>query len=461
MRTKSLIFSHFLFFVCILSLSKDLYSQNVGIGTTTPAGRLQINHRSSTIHPAILLQDSTTAQSGLIRFTNIANAKYMQLWGYYAGSFSVGQYLDISSDSTFIATFRGNGNFGIGVLSPAYRLDVNGVINSTSEYRLSGKTIFRWGNLALGLYRNFSAGDSAGFSNTTGFSNTFIGGGAGIVNTGGWRNCFLGSQAGYMNVTGNDNTFIGSVAGHKSTQSQNTFVGSGAGFNNETGYNNTFLGHSAATDNTTGIQNTFLGSFVANSNQSGSFNVFVGHFAGPANTTGHFNTLLGASTDLGAANLSNATAIGYNAFVTQSNSLVLGSINGVNGAIADTRVGIGTTAPTEKLDIVGNIKVNGKVNHPSTGTTNLLPIAFGNISPGGGINSGSGNFTVTRTAAGTYNIDIPDHAYSFSTFSTVITAVGGPLVAGTDSFSGNLIVRLYNLSGVLTDGTFQFVIYKQ
>src|SRR6185436_15256963 len=83
-------------------------------------------------------------------------------------------------------------NVGIGTATPAYRLDVSGVINSTSEYRLSGKTFFRWGNSDGGLYNNFSAGDSAGFSNTTGFANTFIGGAAGIRNTDGYRNCFLG-----------------------------------------------------------------------------------------------------------------------------------------------------------------------------------------------------------------------------------------------------------------------------
>jgi hypothetical protein len=49
--------------------------------------------------------------------------------------------------------------------------------------------------------------------------------------------------------------------------------------------------------------------------------------------------------------LTNTTAIGANANVTQANSLVLGSINGVNGATADTNVGIGTTAPQSKLQV--------------------------------------------------------------------------------------------------------------
>jgi len=363
-------------------------------------------------------------------------------------------------------------NVGIGMVTPAYRLDVNGVINSASEYRLSGKPFFRWGYLAGGLYNNFSAGDSAGFSNTSGFANTFIGGGAGVINTDGYRNCFLGSQAGYKNVDGYDNTYIGSWAGRNSTGRQNTFIGSGAGINNTSGYNNTFFGNYSGGTNTFGIQNTFVGATAGSSNLTGSHNVFVGQSAGNGNTIGHENTLLGAFTDVGLP-IVNATAIGSLAYVTQSNSIVLGRINGVNGATTDTRVGIGTTAPTEKLDIVGNIKVSGEanvgnievsgeVNHPSTGTSNLLPIAFGNIASGGTINSGSTNFAVTRTAAGSYTIDITNHSYLFSAYSTVITVVGSvPLVALSNSGSGNLVVRLYNLSGVLTDGIFHFVVYKQ
>jgi hypothetical protein len=40
--------------------------------------------------------------------------------------------------------------------------------------------------------------------------------------------------------------------------------------------------------------------------------------------------------------------------VSQSNSLVLGSINGANGATADTNVGIGTTVPVNILHLNGN-----------------------------------------------------------------------------------------------------------
>lgn len=47
--------------------------------------------------------------------------------------------------------------------------------------------------------------------------------------------------------------------------------------------------------------------------------------------------------------------------MTQSNSLVLGSINGVNGANANTNVGIGTTAPHYALDVHGTGNFTGPV----------------------------------------------------------------------------------------------------
>jgi hypothetical protein len=50
---------------------------------------------------------------------------------------------------------------------------------------------------------------------------------------------------------------------------------------------------------------------------------------------------------------SNTTAVGAHALVLQNDSLVLGSINGVNGATSDTQVGIGTSTPKARLDVRG------------------------------------------------------------------------------------------------------------
>jgi len=60
---------------------------------------------------------------------------------------------------------------------------------------------------------------------------------------------------------------------------------------------------------------------------------------------------VGYDCSASGADLRNATAIGAHAMVSVSNGLVLGSVAGVNGATATTRVGIGTTSPTNLLTL--------------------------------------------------------------------------------------------------------------
>jgi hypothetical protein len=112
-------------------------AQNVGIGTTVPTGRLQVNHRSVN-QTGLLLLDSTALGSGSMEFRNVNNTRRLLFQGYAENNFNNGQYLDVKSDSAFIATFRGNGRLGINNLAPSYPLDVTGDINTTGVLRVSG-----------------------------------------------------------------------------------------------------------------------------------------------------------------------------------------------------------------------------------------------------------------------------------------------------------------------------------
>jgi trimeric autotransporter adhesin len=216
-------------------------------------------------------------------------------------------------------------------------------------------------------------GALAGNSNTTGtnnaffgfeagrnndsHSNSFFGNDAGRSNTFGFNNSFFGYEAGESNVLGVDNAFFGGAAGKLSTGSRDAFYGAGAGEFSTTGSDDTFIGVAAGGKNTTGGENTFIGLQSGLTNTNGDENTFIGSQSGLTNKTGSNNTVIGALGDLSANNLTNATAIGFRAFVGQSNALILGSINGINGATADTKVGIGTTTPLDTLDIDGTMRL--------------------------------------------------------------------------------------------------------
>ena len=150
-------------------------------------------------------------------------------------------------------------------------------------------------------------------------SNTFLGYLTAVSNTGSF-NTAIGDHAFYNNTAGNLNIAIG----YQSLSNQN-FNNGGAVWNADNvaiGYKSLYSNQPTATTN--GIQNTAVGDMAGNTNTTGAANTYVGYNA------------------TGSATLTNATAIGANASVTASNSLVLG--NGVN-------VGIGTTAPSTTLHV--------------------------------------------------------------------------------------------------------------
>lgn len=236
-------------------------------------------------------------------------------------------------------------------------------INTATHYNIGGKRVLSVSGIPLFPDSNIFAGVAAGPLNT-GSRNSFFGGSAGSKNTAGSRNSFFGFVAGVDNTTGDDNSFFGDSAGIRNTTGCcNAFFGQASGFHNTTGVGNSFFGFAAGLSITTGRQNTFVGeSAGAGANETGNQNTFIGSGTGMGNTTGSFNTLLGFQANL-LSNLINATAVGAQAQVTQSNSLVLGSVAGVNFATADTKVGIGTTAPRTKLHVASGkiyVEANGQ-----------------------------------------------------------------------------------------------------
>ena len=133
----------------------------------------------------------------------------------------------------------------------------------------------------------------------------------------------------------------------------NTASGTSALGSNAIGNDNTANGLAALYLNTTGSANSASGYQALFQNSGGHNNTANGSFALFNNTLGSFNTAFGYSANVASGSLQNATAIGARSQVNCSNCLVLGSVNGVNGATSNVNVGIGTTSPAARLDVAG------------------------------------------------------------------------------------------------------------
>jgi hypothetical protein len=139
------------------------------------------------------------------------------------------------------------------------------------------------------------------------------------------------------------NAFDGFAGNATTTGSQNTASGVGALAHNTSGTDNTASGVDALYLNTRGSRNTALG-------------VDAGTTADRSLMTADNNTFVGSNSAASTGIIANATAIGAYAEVTASNALVLGSISGMNhcdvhNSCASTKVGIGTTAPSNVFSI--------------------------------------------------------------------------------------------------------------
>ena len=324
---------------------------------------------------------------------------------------AIGANAVVSANNTLVLGAPGV-SVAIGASTAGYSLDVQGgQINAAGGLCINGVCQTTWPYTSTADTANTALGSSAFQSNTTGTSNTATGYSALLSNTSGNDNTAIGTMALnsnisgsdnsgngnfalstntngnnntaggsfalYANTTGNDNTASGYGAlGGNTTGNFNTANGSNALISNTIGNENSGNGYSVLYNNTSGIQNTASGTWALYSNTTGNFNTAVGWQAGltanfaNANVTGSSNTFLGFGTGPGTpTQLNNATAIGANAVVSASNTMVLGA-PGVSVV-----VGAATAATT--FQVVGDIRVgNGGTNgciqgfdgHPIAGT---------------------------------------------------------------------------------------------
>jgi hypothetical protein len=118
-----------------------------------------------------------------------------------------------------------------------------------------------------------------------------------------------------------------------STGNYNTVSGAYGLNANTTGSGNSVVGAYVLYQNTTGYFNSANGYFAMSANTSGAYNLADGIYALSNNTTGTTNTGVGSFANVGSGGLSNATALGYDAYANSSNSAVIGntSVTSIGG----------------------------------------------------------------------------------------------------------------------------------
>ena len=298
---------------------------SVGIGTATPAALLEVNGTARFDAPVIF----ATGQTFPIPKSGVTNAMLAN------SSLSIMPGIDLT----------GGGQVPLGGAT-SLSLDTNKVPQLATPNTFAGKQTISTGDLSL------SNGNLDLPSTTSATSGVINLGGNPFIQSccfsskpgnGASTNMFVGLSAGNFSTTGTANTATGAYSLSSDTAgSNNTASGYLALLSNTTGNGNTADGNDALYSNTTGFNNTAIG------NQAG----YNGQFSLPA--TGSNSTFIGAYAAAKVDKLTNATAIGYNAQVSQSNTIVLGATSDVSGNPLTTQVGIGTSLPDRPLSIVGS-----------------------------------------------------------------------------------------------------------
>lgn len=224
------------------------------------------------------------------------------------------------------------------------------------------------GNLTMSDHTNkdntgigaFALNSIAGATNS-GKDNTAVGTNSLTLTTTGLQNTAVGSKSMSSNISGGRNTALGYQSLlNLSTGSFNTAVGYNCLPANTTGQVNVAIGRDVATSHVTGDDNTFVGAQSAGDHNGGQYNSSLGFASGGGVVAGVGNTGLGTFASA-SGDWNNSTSVGFCAFAGATNAMVLGGINGLNNATANTNVGIGTTTPNVSALLTLDPTVSGFV----------------------------------------------------------------------------------------------------
>jgi hypothetical protein len=348
---------------------------NVGIGTTTPTYRLDVQGSS-------ILQSSISAQ-GAFNINPLSAPVAISNYTLSAGtSLGVGQYYYFVTYVTAVGETNAGSILSVTTTAGNTTVNLTGIPVS-SDPRVTARKIYRTklnftadneyflvtlNNNTATTYtdsiadtsltganlqqykvnttsRYFTVSGAQGMILDTNLTTLGLNAGNAIIASSGSavRTVLIGTNAGRNITTGTGNVIVGFAGGSLTTGGSNSLLGDLTGYLLTTGNGNTIVGSQAGRYLTTGAQNTLIGegagSFLANG--STQF------------TIGTSNVAIGNNARMFAINDTNSIVIGSTSQGLGSNTVVLGN-DSITTTALKGNVGIGTTVPTAKLQVKGS-----------------------------------------------------------------------------------------------------------
>lgn len=325
----------------------------------------------------VLKGNGTSAVSSSIIYDNGTNVGI--------GTASPAQKLDVNGDAQInnLRVGRGAGNsVNSAVLGyQALNSNTSGGFNAALGYQTLFSNTTGQFNTACGfqtLWSNTTGtanngyGNSALFATTTGSFNTANGNSALRANTTGSYNTALGRDALRFSSVGNNNTAAGAGALQQATTSDNTSIGYFAGYDQTSGSRNTYIGANTGRGIVTGSNNTIIGANVTGLAAGLSNTVII------ADSAGNIRQYIDSSGNVGVGDTAPAykLTVAGDMRLTGGGDLRLSSATGTTTAGGDSQIyndandlifttGT-TTAERFRIGSVGQFGLSG-ANYGSSG----------------------------------------------------------------------------------------------
>lgn len=404
-------------------------SGNVGIGTTSPSRALHVMDltndgsggvKVSSYLPVIELQDiSTNAGSSKIQQDQLD----MKI-----GPIDSNTYLSLNTQNTLRMRIDKDGNVGIGEGSPTEKLDVDGNI------KVYGGMISL--DSDWNVWLDGSSGTSFQINDNTGVNTTFESGKVGIGYSGADSNSEKLQVAGAIKI------------GNTTTNNAGTIRWSGTDFEGNVNGTWTSLtsagGSSLWTESGSNIYYNTGNVGVGTNNPGAKMDIGIGS----SNALG----LRVTSSNDAAVTGDHISASSLRGDTSAYNLLKLTNSTGTKFIVqGDGKVGIGTTSPSEKLEVLGNIQLTEDLGTTSSGLGEGRNLIFRNqydngstdfelntvISQGFDTTPFTGDGFFYKFSADFKDISTPANN-SNTTLYEYIQGVVNPITNGNHNFTGNI-----------------------